>query len=112
MSGTMDPAIHRCACESCRTSADTESARWHQHLKTVFSRLNEAQRRWFVGMLSLQPNSLSDSDLSQITTLDPKTIRRGRREVAAAGPAGLPTRQRRPGAGRQAAEKKIRCSNR
>ena len=112
MAGTMDPALYRCACSHGQTSADSESARWHQHSRTVFSRLHAAQRRWFVGMLSRQPNRVSDSELAQIPPVNPKTIRRGRREGAAAGPAGLPTRPRPGGAGRPAAEKKIRCLNR
>jgi hypothetical protein len=90
--------------------ADPETGRWHQHIRTMVRQLTEAQRRCFVGMLSLQPNSPTDSELAQITGLDPKTIRRGRREVAAAGPTDVPARQRRGGGGRLAAEKKTRCS--
>jgi hypothetical protein len=32
--------------------------------------LHEAQRRWFVGMLSLQPDARTDRELAQITGLD------------------------------------------
>ena len=49
----------------------------------MLSRLNEAQRRWYVGVLSQQPHRPSDRHLAEITGLDEKTIRRGRRELAA-----------------------------
>lgn len=99
-----------CTCSRCQMDTDPQTSRWHHHIRTMFHQLTEAQRRWFVGMLSLQPNSPTDIELAQITGLDPKTIRRGRREVAAAGPTDLPLRQRRVGGGRLAAEKKTRCS--
>lgn len=102
----------RCPCSRCQRDADPETGRWHQHIRTMFRQLTEAQRRWFVGTLSLHPTSPTDSELAQITGLDPKTIRRGRREVAAAGPTALPVRQRREGGGRLAAEKKTRCLSR
>ncbi len=70
------------------------------------SRLNEAQRRWYVGLLSQKAGSPSDVVLSQITGLDGKTIRRGRQEIRT-GLSGLPPdRQRRRGGGRPRAEKK------
>jgi hypothetical protein len=72
----------------------------------LLSRLNEPQRRWYVGVLSQQPDSPSDRQLAEITGLDEKTIQRGRRELEE-GLSDLPAdRQRRAGGGRPRAEKK------
>ena len=80
---------------------------YHRQLNLLLSRLNEPQRRWYVGLLSLEPNSPSDEELSRISGLDEKTIRRGRRELEGEL-ADVPTdRQRHEGGGRPAAEKKM-----
>lgn len=76
-------------------------------MNLFLSRLNEPQRRWYVGLLSQKPGSPSGRQLSLITGLDEQTIRCGRRELEA-GLAGTPSdRQRREGGGRPPAEKKI-----
>ena len=81
-------------------------------MNVLLSRLTEPQRRWYVGFLSQQPDSPGDRQLVLITGLARNTIRRGRRELAA-GLADIPaSRQRRQGAGRLVAEKKIRRSHR
>ena len=70
------------------------------------SRLNEAQRRWYVGFLSQQSSGPSQRQLSLITGLDTKTIRRGRQELEQ-GLQEVPTRrQRQVGGGRHPTEKK------
>ena len=102
--------VHQCTCPTCQTGTDPTVAHRHQHMNLLLSRLNEPQRRWYVGTLSADPREPTDSELARITGLDRKTIRRGRREVAA-GLAALPTtRQRRPGGGRRRVEKKIPTS--
>lgn len=99
--------IHQCGCDVCRTKSDPEVVQHHRQMNLVLSRLNEPQRRWYVGFFSQKPGSSSDRQLSLITGMDEKTIRRGRRELEA-GLIDLPTdRQRREGGGRPAAEKKI-----
>jgi hypothetical protein len=108
MTSNAEIKIHKCECDVCKTGADTEIARHHRQMNLFLSRLNEPQRRWYVGLLSQEPESSSDHELSKITGLDEKTIRRGRRELEA-GLADLPYgRQRREGGGRPAAEKKTR----
>jgi len=98
--------IHQCECDICKTGADPETVRHHQQINLFLSRLNEPQRRWYVGFISQKPGSPSDRQLSLITGLDEKTIRRGRRELEA-GLADLPRdRQRREGGGRPRAEEK------
>jgi len=80
----------------------------HRRINLLLSRLNEPQRRWYVGTLSQQPGQPTDVELSQITGLDEKTIRRGREELAT-DLEDLPVdRQRQEGGGRPTAEKKTR----
>jgi len=104
MGSESEPVVPRCECETCRTGVDPATARHHQQINLFLSRLNEPQRRWYVGTLSQKPGGPSDRQLSRITGLDKKTIRRGRQELEV-GLAGLPyDRQRRKGGGRPPAE--------
>jgi len=69
--------------------------------------LDERQRRWVAGCEASRLGYGGIDLVAQITGLDPKTIRRGQRELAQRL-EGLPTdRIRRPGAGRPPAEKKL-----
>lgn len=100
--------IHQCACDACQAGNDAEIVQHHRQMNLFLSRLNEPQRRWYVGLLSQRPDSPSDRQLAKITGVDEKTIRQGRRELEAEL-AGVPTeRQRREGGGRLRAEKKTR----
>lgn len=100
--------VHACECEICRTGLDPETVRNHRRINLFLSRLTEPQRRWYVAMLSDEPDSPSDRQLGLLTGLDEKTIRRGRDELEA-DLSTVPTdRQRHPGGGRPPAEKKIR----
>jgi hypothetical protein len=83
-----------------------------RQVNVFLSRLNEAQRRWYVGLVSHKTDSPTDVVLSQITGLDGKTIRRGRREIKAGLVDMPPGRQRRAGGGRPRAEKKTQISKR
>jgi len=108
----MAKEIHTCECEVCRSGSDTATSGQHRRINLLLSRLNEPQRRWYVGTLSQQPGGPSDEELSQITGLDTKTIRRGRQELTAEF-AGVPVeRQRQVGGGRLYAEKKTPRSKR
>jgi len=67
--------------------------------------LDERQRRWVAGSEASRLGYGGIDLVAQITGLDPKTIRRGQRELAQ-GLAGFTIdRIRRPGAGRRPAEK-------
>lgn len=103
-------AVHQCACVACQTGTDLEMIQRHQQMNLFLSRLAEPQRRWYVGMLSRDPQEPTDSDLARITGLDRKTIRRGRRELAQGLSDVSSTRQRRVGGGRLRTEKKISSS--
>ena len=101
-----DKSIHECECAVCQAGSDQEIIHQHRQINVLLSRLNEPQRRWYAGTLSQQADGPSDRELAQITGLDEKTIRRGRREMASEL-AGLPeNRQRQVGGGRPRAEKK------
>lgn len=100
-------AIHTCECTICQGDSDEHVVVYHRQLNLLLSRLNEPQRRWYVGLLSLEPNSPSDEELSRISGLDEKTIRCGRRELESELADAPTDRQRRVGGGRPAAEKKI-----
>src|SRR3954454_7508635 len=105
-----EPTVHQCECVACQTGTDLDLSEHHQQMNLFLSRLSEPQRRWYVGMLSRDPQEPTDSDLARITGLDRKTIRRGRRELAQGLSDVPPSRQRRPGGGRLRAEKKIPTS--
>ena len=110
MSKPIDIRVHICECAICQTGAEHAIIQQHQRMNLFLSRLTEPQRRWYVGILSQQPDSPTDAELARITGLDRKTIRRGRREVIAGLDELAPERQRRSGGGRLSAEKKTRCS--
>ena len=108
MMSSAEIKIHQCECKVCKAGSDPEITQRHQQINLFLSRLNEPQRRWYTGLMSQQSDGPSDRQLSMITGLDEKTIRRGRHELEA-GLADLPyDRQRREGGGRPRAEKKIR----
>ena len=108
-----DPAqVHQCQCRLCQAGDDLALQLHHERINLLLSRLTESQRRWYVGTLAQAPDSPGIRQLAIITGLDPKTIRRGRREIET-GLADLPAqRQRRAGAGPPTAEKKTRTSKR
>jgi len=77
-------------------------------MNVLLSKLNEAQRRWYVGWLSQTEGGPSDRELSRISGLATKTIRRGRQELGSGVVERLGERQRPLGGGRLKAEKKIK----
>ena len=102
----MEWSVHECECAICQTGEDESVREHHRHINLVLSRLEEAQRRWYVGSLSTAEAAPSDMILAQISGLTEKTIRRGRAELAENLKEAPPGRQRRAGGGRPKAEKK------
>ncbi len=100
--------VHPCECDVCKAGSDQATVRHHRQINLFLSRLNEPQRRWYVGLLSQRPGSPSDRQLAKITGLDEKTIQRGRQELEADLADEPVHRQRREGGGRPRAEKKTR----
>ncbi len=99
-------SLHQCECSICQQRTDEEIVRYHRQVNLLLSRLAEPQRRWYVGVLSQEPESPSDAQISLITGIDEKTIRRGRQEMED-NLLDVPLdRQRQVGGGRLLSEKK------
>lgn len=95
-----------CQCPQCQQSAPHPDQDRHRQINLFLSRLDEAQRRWYVGLESARIGLGGDRRLAEITGLDEQTIRRGREELAT-GLADAPVdRVRRVGGGRPPLEKK------
>ena len=107
----MSTAVVRvCQCPVCQQDVPHPDRERHRQMNLFLSRLDEAQRRWYVALEADRLGRGGERLLAQITGLDEKTIRRGRAELAHAF-ADLPdARVRRPGGGRPAVEKKTRRS--
>jgi len=89
-----------------------DANRWGEQVGLVFSRLNEQQRRLVAGLLSKSIGWGGDTQLSLLTGLDPKTIKRGREELDDDLKDCPADRIRRQGAGRPRVEKKTPLSRR
>ena len=77
----------------------------HRQINLLVSRLDEAQRRWFVALEANRYGRGGTRRLAMITGMSQHTIRRGRHELAQAAPTGqLPAGIRVPGGGRPRAE--------
>jgi hypothetical protein len=101
--------VRVCQCPLCQQEAEHPARAMHRQMNLFLSRLDEAQRRWYVALESQRVGHGGDRGLSQITGLDEKTIRRGRDELAASL-ADQPTeRVRQPGGGAPRTEKKTRA---
>jgi hypothetical protein len=75
-------------------------------MNLFLSRLDEAQRRWYVALETDRLGPGGERRLAEITGLDEQTIRRGRAELAT-GLADVPVgRVRRAGGGRPPVERK------
>jgi len=100
--------VHQCECAMCQTGQDTAMLAYHRHINLVLSRLEEAERRWYMASLSSAPGAPSDAVLAQISGLSDKPIARGRHELEEGLKERAEGRQRQPGGGRSKAEKKTR----
>jgi hypothetical protein len=104
----MVPEVRVCQCPLCQQGDEHPDRELHRRINLLLSRLDEQQRRWYVALESSRIGPGGDRLLSQITGLDEKTIRRGRKELATSLAEFPAERVRRPGAGRPAVEKKTR----
>lgn len=89
-----------------------DASRWGEQVGLVFARLDEQQRRLVAGLLSKSIGWGGDTEVSRVTGLDPKTIKRGRGELDNDLNDCPVDRIRRRGAGRPRVEKKIPQSSR
>ena len=99
--------VHQCECPHCQQAEDHPDKARHHRMNLFLSRLDEQQRRWYVGLEAERLGPEGDRLLVQITGLDPKTIQRGREELAAELADRPWDRVRQLGGGRPPVEKKI-----
>jgi hypothetical protein len=104
------PDIRVCQCPHCQQAAPHPDQERHRQMNLFLSRLDEAQRRWYVALEANRLGRGGDRLLAQITGLTEKTIRRGRAELGTDLAEQPPGRVRQPGGGRPPVEKKIRRS--
>jgi hypothetical protein len=100
--------VHRCECPHGQREATPPDHTLQEQRNVLLSRLDEQQRRWSAAIEAPRLGHGGDPRVAHITGLDPQTIQRGRRELAASLTERPTARVRRPGAGRPRAEKKIR----
>src|SRR5947208_16893297 len=98
--------VRLCRCPRCREDTPHPDQERHRQMNVFLSRLDEAQRRWYVALEAERLGPGGERLVAQITGLDEKTIRRGRGELASGLVDQPPARVRRPGGGRPPAEKK------
>jgi len=98
--------IHACQCPDCQGDAPHPAQELHRQRNVLLSRLDEQQRRWYAALEATRLGHGGEHLMSQITGLDPQTIRRGRHELASERSERPAEGIRRPGAGRPCAEKK------
>jgi Rhodopirellula transposase DDE domain len=99
--------VAECQCPHCQHEGDHLARALHRQMNVFISRLDEAQRRWYVALASQRSGQGGDRLLSQITGLDEQTIRRGREELRTELADRPEARVRQPGAGRPPRRKKV-----
>ena len=95
-----------CPCSNCRKRKPHPDKLRHRQLRTVLARLDEQQRRWVAALEADRIGWGGIGIVALVSGMDPKTIRKGKRELQddlAERPLG---RTRKPGAGRPKVEKK------
>jgi hypothetical protein len=100
--------IYQCQCPHCQPGSKHPDQLLHHQMNLLLSRLDEQQRRWYVALEANRFGHGGEQLFSVITGLDPKTIRRGREELAAELADRPVEGVRVPGAGRPVTEKKSR----
>lgn len=98
--------VHHCQCETCLQPKAHPDKVIHHQTNLLLSRLDEQQRRWYVGLEAKKLGHGGATKVAQITGMNVDTIRRGRRELEAELAQRPAERIRLPGAGRPAVEKK------
>lgn len=102
-----DP-VRVCQCGPCQQPEPHPDRAYHHHINVLLSRLDEAQRRWFLAVEAERLGPGADRLLHAVTGMDNKTLRRGRDELAASLAEQPPDRVRQPGGGRPPVEVKTR----
>jgi hypothetical protein len=100
----MSSFVRPCGCPRCRAGEPHADRLLHQRINLLVRRLDEQQRRWFVALEAERLGRGGDTPLARITGLNRRTIRRGRRELAAELAERPTERVRACGGGRPARE--------
>jgi hypothetical protein len=100
--------IHECKCEKCQLEPAPPERAIHRQINLLLSRLDEQQRRWYLGLQAQQWGEGSEHLLAQISGVDERTIARGQKELAEELTNRPAERVRVEGGGRFPAEKKTR----
>jgi hypothetical protein len=106
--GAVVSMVAQCRCPRCQQEDEHPDRALHRRMNVFLSRLDEAQRRWYVALESQRIGHGGDRLLAQITGMNETTIRRGRAELEAELADGPTAGARQPGAGRPLVEKKTR----
>ena len=102
----MSSEIHQCQCAHCQQEESHPDQLHHRQINLLMSRLNEQQRRWYVALESIKIGRGGIELMNQITGMDQKTIRRGRKEFETELKERPMDRIRVEGGGRQTVKKK------
>ncbi len=100
-----DAIVHQCQCPHCQAEDFHPDQEHHRRINVFLGRLDEQQRRWYVGLESLALGHGGDRWMSLITGMHVDTIRRGREELGADLANRPMDRVRLPGGGRPALKK-------
>jgi len=98
--------IYTCKCDACQQAEPDAVKEVHHQINVLMSRLDEQQRRWYAAVEAKRRGYGGIKEVSQITGLTDKTIKRGMDELDA-DLSNRPTdKTRLPGGGRPPIEKK------
>ena len=98
--------VHQCQCEICSQPEPHPDKSIHYQMNLLLSRMNEQQRRWYVGLEAKKLGHGGAKQMSRVTGMNVDTIRRGKRELAEDLANRPLDRVRLPGGGRRPVEKK------
>ena len=93
-------------CAGQRTRNLSTDEEWQEKVRLVLGRLGENERRWVAALLSSAVGWGGEVFASEVTGLDPKTVRAGRMELDNDLERCPDGRVRREGAGRPPVEKR------
>ena len=105
-------AIHQCQCPNCQQPGEHPNKEMHYQMNLFLSRLDEEQRRWYVGLEAKKIGRGGAARMSQITGMHVDTIRRGQDELDNLLADRPVDRIRLSGGGRPPVEKKNQASKR
>jgi hypothetical protein len=94
--------VSKCTCKICCLGVEHPEQVLHYHINLLMGRLDEQQRRWLAAVLAEQYGMELRGiyQITQITGLSEKTIRKGLRDLESGLNDTQFKRVRRPGAGR------------